>query len=282
MIAACPAIRGRHGCGLLLLLALAIAPGVPVLSANPDGMRNFSILAFDLTFLAPLLLAAWRRRGASGNALASKWSRHASHEADGIGLRAIALIGTAGFFACWVVGPAAPADLNQAWIAVLRPLIAIVRGWSGGIAGIEHGLVANGLAGDAEVAGSRLALLWIVPGLGIVAGFLCRWATMTADQAAWQCARNRARFSGMEVLRKLLDRGIVVLFVLSLPMPHTAAAGLDPAVASLAHWFSCVAVGGRGAVLLMLGGIGLDWLIAELILRRKRLPASYAGLHGHA
>jgi len=277
MIAACPAIRGRHGCGLLLLLVLAIAPGVPVLSANPEGLRNFSILAFDLTFLAPLLLAAWRRRGAGGTALAPKWGRHAPHGAGGIGLGPIALIGAMGFLACWALGPVVPADLSQAWIAVLRPLIDSIRNWSGGIAAIEHGL-----AGDAEVAGSRLALLWIVPGLGIVAGFLCRWAAMTADQAAWQCARNRARFSGMEVLRKLLDRGIVVLFVLSLPMPHAAAAGLDPAVASLAHWFSCVAVGGRGAVLLMLGGIGLDWLIVESILRRKHLPTGYAGLHGHA
>jgi hypothetical protein len=271
------AIRRRHACGLLLILLLTLSGVVPALAADPVDLRNFGVVAFDLAFIAPLMLATWHgRRRQTGAPAVPPHGDGQGGRFDGVGLRTIALLGGVSFAACLAFGPSSPADLNRAWYAALHPLIDFVRGWSLGIAGIEHGLEARGQAADAALAGSRLALLWIVPGLTIIAGFLCRWSTMTPRQAASQCARNRARFSGVEVLRKTIDRVIVMLFVWSLPMAHTAAADVEPAVASLAQGITYVAVGCRGGILLFLGGIALDWLVGKLIVRWQvsRPPAT--------
>jgi hypothetical protein len=224
MFPPCPAIKGRHGFGLLLILLLVVSPHVPTLSANPTGVRNFSSLAFDLTFIVPWLLAGWRRRPAGGGQTTTP-----AAPVGGIGLGAIALAGGGSFFACWLLGPAAQAGLLQ----------------------------------------------WIVPGVTIAAGFICRWAAMSAEQAVWQCARNRSRFTGVEILRKVIDRGIIVLFWLTLPAAQAVGPDMDPDVAALAHQLTCLAVGARGGLLVMLGGTALDWALAETIAWRRRLAGSH-------
>jgi hypothetical protein len=223
MFLACPALKGRHGFGLILILLLVVSPHVPALSADAAGLRNVGILAFDATFLVPWLLSGWRRRG--GGFVAAP-------RAGGIGLGAVMLAGGLAFVGCAAALPAGP-------------------------------------------------FAWMVPRLVIVAGFLCRWAMLTPERAARQCARNRARFAGAEMLCKGLDGAIVVLFVLALPMGGDAGAGLDPAVAALAQSICAGAAAARGVAMLMAGGAALDWLIAEVLVSHGTsgagLPALITG-----
>ena len=254
---------------------------VPALAASPVSLRNVGVLTFDVTFILPMLFGAWHRRGSRRAVPWRAPTRSSGKRPGGLRLRTIALVGAAAFLACWAFGPASPADLDKGWYPFLHPLIDGVRSWSGNIGRIERDLAASAGPDAALFAGTRLALLWILPGVAIIAGFLCRWIAMTPEQAAWQCAANRSRFSGTDVLRTVIDRAIVVLFVLSLPMVHEAG-GADPAVMALAHSIVFVAVGGRGMTLMLLLGIGLDWLIAESRLHYQGLHAPYRQLQGHA
>jgi hypothetical protein len=132
------------------------------------------------------------------------------------------------FGGCYVTGPLKPDRLDEAWFSALRPLLDLMQEWSPGVARIRD--LAAPASGDKDVAGYNLLLLWIVRGLTLIAGFLCRWLCMTAPQAAWQCAANRARFTSREVLRKTIDRTIVVLFVWNLSMSDAISPGTNPGV----------------------------------------------------
>jgi hypothetical protein len=211
MFLACPALKGRHGFGLILILLMAAAPHVPALAADPAGLRNAGHLGFAATFLVPWLLSRCRRRGGCSVTM---------ERVGGIGLGAIMLAGGLAFVGCAAALPAG-------------------------------------------------AFAWMVPRLVIAAGFLCRWAMLTPERAARQCARNRARFAGPEMLCEGLDRAIIVLFVLTLPTGGEAGAGADPAVVALAQSICANAAAARGVAMLMVGGAALDWLIAVVLVRQR-------------
>jgi hypothetical protein len=215
-----PALRWRHGFGLAVIAAFALARFVPATANDPATLRNYEFLAFDLAFMAPWLVAEWRGRkptAAVGLPTANQ----------GVGLGFIALAAGLSFAACWGFAPSE-------------------------------------------------AIAWLVPRLAVVAGFGLRWAAMTAESAASQCARNRARFGAAEMLSKAIDRGIIVLFVATLPMAWAAGAEADPEVLALAQAIVAMAGACRSLVLLVLGGFVLDWAIAEVAVRRRRAVAGVA------
>ena len=265
-------VQPRHVVGLLLISLLGAAPYVPALAGHPTGLRNFTVLALDVGFVLPVMLATARggrnRRERARSARAVVTVTHASPE---IRAKVIALAALASFAAAWALCPA-DAPVSGAWFGILQPLVDAVRHWSGSIGRLEQDLVAQGRA-DAVIVGSRLALLWIVPGLVVIAGFLLRWLSMTGERAEAVCLRNRARFGGTEVLRTSLDRLIVVLFVWHLPLTQAGATAVDPAVLALAQQITLFTIAARGGTLLMLAGLALEWAGAELFWWQRRVSA---------
>jgi hypothetical protein len=155
---------------------------------------------------------------------------------------------------------------HTAWYSVLQPFLDEVRCWSGSIGAFEHELRVAGRPDEAVLAGHNLAMLWTIPGLSVVGGFLFRWSAMDAGQATRLCAVNRSHLIGMQGLRKIIDQGIVVLFVWNVPMAcgsdHAASHGVDLMTQTIEY----LVTGIRGCTLLLLGCIGLEWLLAEVFL----------------
>ena len=273
-------VQARHLCGSTLVLLLLVSHHVTVLP--PVTLRNFSVLTFDLLFVGPLVIGWWRGQSKPERAISSV-ARVASGSSPVLPIGTIAAAAAVVFAGCYLAGPLTADRMHDAWFAALRPLLDSVQEWSLGFARIRELAAAAVAPGDAVLAGYNLVLLWIAPGLTLVAGFISRWLSMSAPRAAWQCAIYRARFTGSEVLRKTIDRTIVVLFVWNLPMSNAVPPGTSPAVEVLARSIGYLVVAGRPMVLLLLSCAAIEWLFAEIALGdfgRRHLSRPIGGRAG--
>ncbi len=274
-------IQIRHISGLMIVAVVAVASRLACLQGDVAIVRNCGVLIFDAAFILPLVVASCRRARAHRRTLGSPGFSRSDSAVPGqvrvTSLQTIALLSAAAFGICYAMSPTVFAQPGlHALPGITDPLCR----WIPGIARIEHRLVAAGRPNEALLTGFTLAMLWLVVGLFLLGGFLTRWSGMTPERARWIRASHRARFCGQEVVRKVIDRGIVVMFVWNLPLDHAADADLGTAFATTFERLDILLTGFRGGLLMFLCLVLLEWVYVELQAGTWRF--GFAGRHHRA